>query len=167
MLIRVGLADMVRPKWSAQILDEVFKNLAANRPDLDPVRLQRTRRLMDPAIHDATVVGYAHLIPQLDLPDPDDRHVLAAAIQAQADVIVTKNLRDFPATNLNQWGMRAQHPDDFLVELHHDHPEAMRMIVAEMAHTWRGDVTITDVLTSLAVEAPRAANLLGLFHDAN
>lgn len=110
VLIRVGLARLAYPKWTDQILDEVFRNLRANRPDLDPARLDRTRRLMNDAIRDVTVVGYEHLIDQLDLLDADDRHVLAAAIHAEAQVIVTRNLRDFPADRLSTWGVEAQHP---------------------------------------------------------
>lgn len=97
VLIRVGVARLVHPKWTDRILDEVFRNLRANRPDLDPERLDRTRRLMNDAIRDVTVTGYEHLISRLDLPDLNDRHVLAAAIHAEAQVIVTRNLRDFPA----------------------------------------------------------------------
>ena len=51
------------------------------------------------------------------LPDPDDRHVLAVAIHGRADVIVTKNLKHFPATALTQYGIEAQHPDEFVVHL--------------------------------------------------
>ncbi|MDR3360146.1 MAG: PIN domain-containing protein [Bifidobacteriaceae bacterium] len=109
VLIRVGLAGLACPKWTERILDEVFRNLRANRPDLDSTRLVRTRRLMNDAIRDVTVTGYEHLIDQLNLPDPDDRHVLAAAIHAEAQVIVTRNLRDFPCDGKNElvvasWG---------------------------------------------------------------
>ena len=96
VLIRVGLTRLVQPKWTDLIIEEVFGNLRANRPDLNPARLDRTRRLMNDAIRDVTVAGYEHLIDQLDLPDADDRHVLAAAIHAGAQAIVTRNLRDFP-----------------------------------------------------------------------
>src|SRR5262249_22314932 len=63
------------------------------------------------------VTDYEELIPALTLPDPDDRHVLAAAIRARADVIVTINLGDFPAATLKTYGIEAQHPDDFIVHL--------------------------------------------------
>ncbi|WP_036921628.1 PIN domain-containing protein [Propionicicella superfundia] len=152
VLIRVGLAHLVQPKWTDQILDEMFRNLRANRPD--PVRLDRTRRLMNDAIRDVTVTGHEHLIDQLDLPDPDDRHVLAAAIHAEAQVIVTRNLRDFPADRLSTWGVHAQHPDDFLTGLHQDHPDALGRIVAAIARAWSDGATSDDVLDSLAVDAP-------------
>lgn len=160
VLIRVGLARLVQPKWTEQILDEVFRNLRANRPDLDPVRLDRTRRLMNDAIRDVTVTGYEHLIDQLDLPDPDDRHVLAATIHAEAQVIVTRNLRDFPADRLSSWGVEAQHPDDFLTGLHQDHPDTLGRIIAAIAHAWSDDAKPDDVLDSLAIDAPDTAALV-------
>lgn len=160
VLIRVGLARLVQPKWTDRILDEVFRNLRANRPDLDQARLDRTRRLMNDAIRDVAVTGYEHLIDQIDLPDADDRHVLAAANHAEAEVIVTRNLRDFPADRLNVWGVRAQHPDDFLATLQQDHPDVLSGIVVAIARTWGDGVTPGDVLDRLAVDAPRTADLV-------
>jgi hypothetical protein len=72
---------------------------------------------MDEAVRDCLVTGYEELIASLSLPDPDDCHVLAAAIHAGADVIVTCNLTDFPAETLARFHIEAQHPDDFLVYL--------------------------------------------------
>lgn len=160
VLIRVGLARLVQPKWTDRILDEVFRNLRANRPDLDQARLDRTRHLMNDAIRDVAVTGYEHLIDQIDLPDADDRHVLAAANHAEAEVIVTLNLRDFPADRLNIWGVQAQHPDDFLVTLQQDHPDVLSGIVVAIARTWGDGATPGDVLDRLAVDAPRTADLV-------
>lgn len=67
-----------------------------NRPDLSRKQLERTRSLMNAHVRDALVDGHLSLIPALALPDPDDRHVLAAAIQCGADLIITFNLDDFP-----------------------------------------------------------------------
>jgi hypothetical protein len=72
---------------------------------------------MDEAVRDCLVNGYEDLIASLSLPDPDDRHVLAAAIRAGADVIVTYNLTDFPAETLARFDIEAQHPDEFLLSL--------------------------------------------------
>lgn len=69
---------------------------------------------MDRHAEAAIVTGYESLIPSLKLPDPDDRHVLAAAIVGGADVIVTRNLRDFPPDELDKYEIEAQHPDEFL-----------------------------------------------------
>ncbi len=96
LLIRIAQAGLVQAKWTDRILDEAFDNLTANRPDLDYQKLRRTRDLINRAIRDCLVTGYEPLIEVVDLPDPDDRHVLAAAIKAHAQVIVTDNLKDFP-----------------------------------------------------------------------
>ena len=66
---------------------------------------------------DALVTGFEPLIDVLELPDPDDRHVLAAAIKGRA--IVTFNLKDFPGDRLDRWGIEAQHPDEFLMHQFH------------------------------------------------
>lgn len=109
LLIRIAQAGLVQAKWTDQIVDEVFRNLTANRPDLDPERLARTRELMNKAVRDCLVTGYEPLIDALELPDPDDRHVLAAAIKARAQVIVTNNLKDFPPRALEPARRRAAH----------------------------------------------------------
>jgi hypothetical protein len=79
--------------------------------------LERTRDLMNANVMDCLVTGYEPLVPSLNLPDPDDRHVLAAAIRVGAGVIVTFNLADFPAAALEQYGIEAQHPDEFITHL--------------------------------------------------
>jgi hypothetical protein len=94
--MHLALTDLFRAKWSAAAVhDEWIRALLRHRPDLSRARLERTRTLMDLHATDALVTGYEDLIEELYLPDPDDRHVLAAAIRARADVIVTANLRHF------------------------------------------------------------------------
>lgn len=78
-------------------------------------RVERTRRLLDASTLDCLVTGYEDLIGGLVLPDSNDRHVLAAAIVAGADVIVTRNLEDFPPEALGKYGIEALHPDEFLL----------------------------------------------------
>lgn len=96
LLIRIAQAGLVQAKWTNEILDETFRSIIRQRPDLDPQRLERTRTLMCAAIRDCLVVDYEPLIDAVELPDIDDRHVLAAAIKARAQIIVTSNLKDFP-----------------------------------------------------------------------
>ncbi|MFT4085165.1 MAG: PIN domain-containing protein [Nocardioides sp.] len=160
VLIRVALVGLVQAKWTDQILDETFRNLQANRPDLSAERLDRTRELMNRAVRDVKVEGYEHRIDDLDLPDPDDRHVLAAAIEAGADVIVTKNLIDFPAGSLAPHDVEAQHPDAFLAQLAELNTGVMRQIVTSIAATWRPGATADDVLLSLATETPTTVSAL-------
>ena len=69
---------------------------------------------MDQAVPDCLVTGYESLIDSLVLPDPDDRHVFAAAVRCGAQVIVTFNRKDFPAEHLAPYGIEAMHPDVFL-----------------------------------------------------
>lgn len=98
ILIRLAKTGVFRARWTEDILDEVFRNIKADRPDLDTAKLDRTRELMCAAVDDCLVDGYQELIEGLVLPDADDRHVLAAAIRAGAQVIVTNNTKDFPAS---------------------------------------------------------------------
>jgi len=117
LLMWLGLSGRFRARWSRAIHEEWKRNLLRNRPDLTRERLDRTSDLMDTAIADCLVDGYEDLIADLSLPDPDDRHVLAAAIQGDASVIVTFNLRDFPHDVLASFGIEALHPDDFIMKL--------------------------------------------------
>jgi PIN domain len=80
LLVRLGRTGLCQVKWTRQILDECFRNLSAQRPDLEPERLLRSRELLEQSILDVQVTGHEGLIEGLTgLPDPDDRHVLAAA----------------------------------------------------------------------------------------
>lgn len=117
LLMRLALGGLFRARWSARIHDEWTRAVLRDRPDLTRERLARTRALMDAHASDALVEGFEALIDTLALPDPDDRHVLAAAIHGRADVIVTANLRDFPAGALRPFGIAAQHPDEFVLHL--------------------------------------------------
>jgi len=114
LLMHVAVTDLYRAKWTAAIHDEWTRNLLQNRPDLTPKQLQRTRDLMDAHVRDCLVTGYESLVDAITLPDPNDRHVLAAAIHAGADLIITFNLQDFPTAVLRPWGIEVLHPDDFL-----------------------------------------------------
>jgi predicted nucleic acid-binding protein len=117
LLMYLTLTGLFRAKWSAAVHEEWIRALLRKRPDLTRQKLERTRMLMDKHATDALVTGYEELIEGLHLPDPDDRHVLAAAIRGRADVIVTSNLKDFPADALKPHGIEAQHPDEFILNL--------------------------------------------------
>jgi len=117
LLMYLALAGLFQPKWSKDVHEEWISNLLKNRPDLTRRQLDRTRRLMDMSARGALVKGYESLIPGLSLPDPNDRPVLAAAIRAKANVIVTKNLNDFPVAVLRQFSIEPQHPDAFILRL--------------------------------------------------
>ncbi|HVS38593.1 MAG TPA: PIN domain-containing protein [Gemmataceae bacterium] len=117
--------DLVQAKWSAAIHDEWIRNLLANRNDLTREQLERTRDRMNRHAGDCLVTGYEHLIPTLTDIDQGDRHVVAAAIVGGVDVIVTRNLRHFPAEALARHRLQSQDPDEFVVELLGLDPEAV------------------------------------------
>jgi hypothetical protein len=114
LLLQLAVTDIYKARWTAEIHREWIEHLLENEPHRKRADLERTRDLMDQATRDALITGYETLIPALQLPDPDDRHVLAAAIVGRCDVIVTANLKDFPESALAPFGIEAQHPDDFL-----------------------------------------------------
>ena len=116
LLMRLALTDLYRARWSDQIHEEWINAVLRNRPDLSRAQLERTRSLMNAHVRDALVDGHQPLIPSLELPDPDDRHVLAVAIKCGADLIITFNLDDFPEPALAGYGIGACHPDLFLVD---------------------------------------------------
>lgn len=117
LLIRLGLTGLYQPKWSATIEDEWQRNLLANRADLTPEQIQRTAALMNTAVPDAMITGFESLIDSVDLPDVDDRHVVAASVRSNSEIIVTFNLKDFPEPALDAFGIEALHPDDFVMDL--------------------------------------------------
>lgn len=117
LLMQLALMDLFKARWTDQIHEEWIRNVLANRPDLSLDQLTRTKNLMNRHVRDCLVTEYEWLIPSLNLPDPDDRHVLAAAIATQADVIVTMNLKDFPQSVLDTYNIEAQHPDAFIADL--------------------------------------------------
>jgi predicted nucleic acid-binding protein len=107
LLIRLGQARLIQAKWTDRILDEVDEALTREL-DIPPAKLARRRALMNGAVRDCLITGYEPLMEGLKLPDPDDRHVLAAAVKAGAHVIVTSNLKDFPAEYLAEWEIEAK-----------------------------------------------------------
>jgi len=137
LLIRIANTGVVRARWSDRILDECFRNVAANQPHIPAPALERTRRLMTEAVPDCLVRGYEDLESGLDLPDPDDRHVLAAAIRAGAQAIVTYNLRDFPDHVLARYDIESKHPDEFVLDTIDLAPGAVVQCVTDQAASYR------------------------------
>ncbi len=117
LLMQLAVAGVFAPKWSELIEDEWLRNLLAVRPDLNSASLARTRDLMRIAAPDCLVAPDEALVSSIELPDRDDRHVLAAAMTCKADVLLTFNLRDFPAGCLPEGSPEILHPDAFLRRL--------------------------------------------------
>ena len=117
VLLELAEARMYRACWSAEIHAEWIRSVRRVRPEIPLDRLQRRRDAMDTALPDACITGHECLVSCLELPDAKDRHVLAVAIRAKAQVIVTYNESDFPADTLAGFDLVAQHPDTFLRHL--------------------------------------------------
>ncbi len=120
ILIELATTGLFQARWTTQINDEWTRNLLNNETKANPKALDNVVRLMGLAVPDCLIEDYDEIIPSLDslpLPDPDDAHVLAAAIKAKAVVIVTFNLKDFPQEALARYDIEAMHPDDFICDV--------------------------------------------------
>jgi hypothetical protein len=117
---------------------------------------------MNQAVPDATVTGFESLIPSLNLPDPDDRHVLAAAIVAGADVIVTANLKDFPKAILLPYNIEPQHPEEFILHQLDVHPATVCQAVKAQRKSMKNPpIDVDDYLGMLiANQLPLTAQRL-------
>jgi len=107
--------EMYTPKWSNHIFDE-WKDVM-ERKGVSPEASEKRVQKANLAFPDALVQQYEGLIENLDLPDKKDCHVLAAAIKANAHLIVTNNIKHFPDEMLNNFGIKAKTADDFLTDL--------------------------------------------------
>lgn len=117
LLLSLADHEMYIPKWSPIIEEEWTRNVLSDRTDLSQKKIARTAGIMNAAFPDAMIEGFEPLIIGLELPDPGDNHVLAAAIRSNAEVIVTSNLKDFPQDYLDQFDVEAQSPDTFITNL--------------------------------------------------
>lgn len=112
--MRLTLQGLLRARWSDRVHEEWMQAVLRDFSNITRPQLERTRDLMNRYAVGSLVTGFEHRIDHLTLPDPDDRHVLAAAIHCRAEVILTRNLKDFPASVLGKHGLHAQAPDPFL-----------------------------------------------------
>lgn len=122
--------ELYTPKWSATIFDE-WKEVMTRKGLTNDQVIKRTQTA-NKAFPDALVNNYEQLIDSLELPDAKDRHVLAAAIKSNANVIVTNNLKDFPEDYLNSFGVKAKSADDFLTDIIDLNPEIAIKAFKEM-----------------------------------
>lgn len=117
LLIRLAMPRVFQAHWTVRIQQEWSRNLVAKRPDINQDAIAKTQALMERVLPKACLSGYEQHIMEISLPDADDRHVLAAAIFADAQAIVTCNLKDFPHAVLQKYDIQALHPDVFIMQL--------------------------------------------------
>jgi len=121
LLLTLAEAEFCRVRWSAQVMDEtqiaIARILSAKGAPDAKERALRARLAMEQAFEDALVDDFDHFLSVCaDLPDPNDAHVLAAALKTQAATIVTENLSDFPASVLDRLNMEARSADAFIAD---------------------------------------------------
>ncbi len=147
-LLRLAEAGLYRPRWSRHILDEVRRVVGTAVGDLAAV--ERVLAAMTGAFDDAMVEGYEHLVDAMESPDPDDRHVLAAAVRAGASGIVTANTADFPQAFARSHDLLIIHPDEFLLDLLDMAPvTVLRALEQQSADYTKPARTVPEILDAL------------------
>ncbi|KAB8286759.1 PIN domain-containing protein [Bifidobacterium ramosum] len=162
--LSVAESSLCELSWSSKVLDEAREPLKRLQK-LDDMTVDRYYRAMNRAFPQANVDGWEPLEQSIVLPDLDDRHVVAAAMQAGVDVIVTFNLKDFPLDALAEFGLRAVSPDMFLVSIIDGHPEeTLRVMNALVSSKKRPPRTMQEEIQHLrATGAPLFASRLEEF----
>lgn len=135
ILLRFFEAGIFRARWTEQIIHEWTRNLLLLKPHLED-SLTSQARAMRKHFPGAVIVGYETLVSSLVLPDPDDRHVLAAAIHCGADNIVTENIKDFPSNVLSKYAFEALSADEFLERLFFYHRVDAITVLREMRRNY-------------------------------
>ncbi len=137
MLISLFFSGIYEAKWTEKITQEWVGHLLENRSDIPDSKISRTVMLMNKIKPAALVANYERYIDQIDIPDKDDRHVVAAAIASGAQKIITWNLGDFPNKVLKVFGVVAESPDKFISDLVVDNPPAILATLKEMRERFR------------------------------
>jgi predicted nucleic acid-binding protein len=146
-LLRIAEKGLYRPLWSDRIPGEAQAAIEEIHPGID---VQKRFTDMREVFDDALVTGWEELEAGISLPDNDDRHVVAAAVRADAQTIVTSDLGDFPAAILSGLGLEAVHPDDFLLDqLDLSPPTIVQVIREQAAHTSRPRLAPQDLAVLL------------------
>lgn len=144
-----------------------MRNVLKNNPRITRERLERTRGLMDDAVRDCLVTEYADLIDSLILPDPDDRHVLAAAIRSGSELIVTYNLTDFPIDVLSAHDIEALHPDDLITQVIESDPDEACVALKQQRESLKNPpLSVNDLLVMFEKQyLAQTVNRLRSFSD--
>jgi predicted nucleic acid-binding protein len=154
LLIWLAVSETFDAHWTLQITNEWVGNLLEDRADISATRLKRTLLLMENALPDAKIFGYERHTKGLSLPDENDCHVLAAAIEINASVIVTQNLRDFPTAVLEPLGISALHLDDFVCALKESNQLAvLKAIAGQRANFKNPPLTLEEYFERLSSQA--------------
>jgi predicted nucleic acid-binding protein len=149
------LSGFYAPRWSADILEELRRNLVADGR-CTPTQALRRLQLMNDAFPEALVEDYERLVPAMQN-DDNDRHVLAAAVRGDCRFIVTHNTRHFPSAATLPYDIRPVSPDQFLQEIftHGSAESILPMIIMNQANSLRRpELTVRHVLNALSQQIP-------------
>lgn len=169
MLLSLAGADFFRPRWTERIMGETERAIIKMCRDYGKADPENAARQacgsMNDAFEDAIVTGYEAIESGLtDLPDPGDMHVIAAAIETGASIIVTDNLKDFPATVLGSHGIEAKSANAFLADAIDLKPEKAAKALALMRARFNNPaITAEDLL--LKMEARGLGDAADLLRD--
>lgn len=146
-LLCIAEEELFAPLWSADILDELRRNLV--RYGIPEVAVTHRLHQMTTHFPAAMVTGHEPFVAAMTTA-PSDRHVLAAAVCGQAEVIVTENLRDFPTSATEPYDVAVSHQDEFLLDLHDLDPAAVRRALTRQVSRYRRQPrTVADLLAAL------------------
>lgn len=169
LLLTLARRGVFHPLWSDAILGELSYAIQHANPTMTPERVQRRLGSMNAAFEDALVERWEPLEECIEgMRDPDDRHIVAAAIRGNAGAIVTDNVKDFPAGALDPWGLHAIRTDEFLLDVLDLAPNAVFASLIEMSgKRTNPPVAVEQLLRTLArSSAPTFANeVLGLLDN--
>lgn len=157
----LSLTDLFKARWTDIIHDEWIRNVESNH-GIARENLEKVRDLMDANVLDAKISGFEYLIDKLELPDPNDRHVLAAAIHSKSDAIVTFNLKDFPKEYLKSFDVELIHPDDFIVyQFDFDRSAVLKSFKAQRANLSNPTMNTKEFINCLyKQQLPQTASIL-------
>lgn len=157
-LLQAAEAGLYQVYWSAEILDEALRNLE-KAGKMNPGQRQHLQTQLTRMFPEAMVSGYEPLLPDLQN-HPKDRHVVAAAMKAGAQVIVTLNLRDFQSLPDE---IEALSPDDFLCDLLDLSPLQMQEIIEKQAgELSKPPCSVPELLIGLEKTVPKFAAAMRL-----
>jgi predicted nucleic acid-binding protein len=147
LLLRLADEGAFRPLWSDEVLEEVRRNAVSG--GISPAGIDRRLDVMRTYFPDALVTGHDELVEGLTC-DPKDRHVLAAAVRAKADALVTFNVRDFPDESLEAFDVELVHPDVFLLDQLDLYPGMITRVLRELSEDYVDPPqSVEDVLGTL------------------
>lgn len=151
-LLNLAATEIFQPKWSEIIQNEWKHNLLKNRPDLKETQLNRTVKLMESAFPDANTEVQLEIVEDIQIPDENDKHVLAAAITSEANYIITWNIKDFPKRVLQHYSIKAIKPDGFIELLLEIDKEKVKTAFQNQLYSLKNPKLSKDQLVEILVK---------------